>query len=231
MCSYTNQSPRSPRQSEVWTSWVSAGHPLSPGERVRVRAGQLNLLSHSSHRTIQQAQRRCLASPGFPSPRPSPSGRGRSSFRLTFAIHPALRFSLPNDQPIHGCPRQSEVWTSCVSAGHPLSPGERVRVRAGLGGSGRKEAHFVARDAGCETRAPGNRYPKTSALAQHPPHPGPLPPLGRAERENVTAPCYTRRVGLRFSEPMHMGGLPVGSHSPRSAGLQLSLLISVSFPS
>ena len=136
----------------------------------------------------------------------------------------------PIDQSPHSA-RQSGVWLSGVSAGLPLSLGERVRVRAGLGGSGRKEAHFVARDAGCETRAPGNRYPTTFTVPQRPPHPGPLPPLRRAERENVTATRHTRRIVLRFSEPMQTGGHLASCLSRLSPRLQPSILIAATFQS
>jgi hypothetical protein len=123
-------------------------------------------------------------------------GGRRNVTTSEYATGTALRFRSEPHSLRHVC-----LWSCPSPAGASLSPGERAGVRAGvragLSGSRCKEAHSKMRNP--EPGARSRLHLTTSAPYGHPPHPNPLPPLRRAERELLAAPINTSGDSLRFS--------------------------------
>jgi hypothetical protein len=84
----------------------------------------------------------------------------------------------------------SETCGRICAQSAPPSPGGEGRVRAGSLRR-RQEAHFYR-------PAPAQGFAPWSATRRgHPPHPGSLPPLGRAERESASACQVIRSLVVR----------------------------------
>ena len=156
---------RSPRQCVLWSNAASAGVPLSPGERVGVRAGHVHTVPVPPHRGIPALDPSVLAelsSQRPPSPRPSPPGRGRRLPRQAPLSPTALRFSAASSAQTFRSPRQCVPWSNGASAGVTLASGERAGVRAGV--LTLLSHHAASPTRGLRMRQPSMQFPEDRFL-------------------------------------------------------------------